>query len=567
MKKIIALLLVSVLSLGLFAGCGSTQSDEVVLPVQDVADTVENRQKAIRETAFAYYHKNPYHQYDDSAMSILGRTADGPRRTSAHMNNTPEMISEDQPVYHTCSGFVYHVIYHCFDLQIMGGWGAAVGWSYTKTMDDFATAQHTYGKDGVEDPAVIEQFRAQLQPGDVISYTRKSGSGHTVLWLGEDVTGDGTMDLINVDGKYYGGSWNADYKPGVEFREDGSQEKYYGGVDINADNWGKDNIMYKSGEYFLFNPKSGEYLGDKMSSWNSWRFTDKIAEYPLTERAKTRVLFPGLVITNQVEGGIFSAVTKGENLTYTLTMENKSEQDHKGILVQIPVPANSTLVSINGQAAKGGLVKASVDIPAGGIVKMTYTVQATGEVGSKIVLDGGYIHAIPLGKLTTAIRSGAEDGSAVFTAATANQTKTGMDFANSVYATMGKELNLPELKELQKVFYTEKRVGENKLFIPVEAPAEENKTLYNMAVTDFFGGQYVADGLETTRVKDLRARDMQAGDLLIWEEYKGDCQVAVHDGEKFLWAKNGKLVTMTQEDLDRFFTFRFFIALRPAQAR
>ena len=565
MKKLFAILLTAVLFVSLFAGCAKEESAKVVLPKQDVADTVENRQKAIEETAFAFYHKNPYHQYDDAPLSVLGKTSDGARRTSAHMNNTPEMISPDQPVYQVCGGFVYHVMYHCFGVKIMGGWGTAVGWGKTNTMDDFATIQWQDGN-GVDGVEAAEWLRNNLQPGDVVSYVCKTSPGHTLIWLGKDVTGDGTMDIINVDGKYYGNSWDNKANPGVEYREDGSQVGFYGGVDINSDRWGKENIMYKSGEYFLFDPKSSQYLGDKMSHFNSWRFTDKIEEYPLTERAKTRVLFPGLVITSQVEGGIFNAVDKGETLTYTLTMENKSEQDHEGILVQIPIPANAKLVAINGESAKGPMVKFTANIAAGGTVVTTYTVQATGEVGSKIVMEGGYVHAIPLPTLTTAIRSGAMDGTAVFNAASANADKTGMDFVNAVSAAVGKTVNLPDLDKLKDVFYDEKRIGEHKVLIPKDVIAEEDKTLAKMAITDFYGGQYVHDGLETTRVKDLRAKDLQAGDILIWEELRGFCDTAVHDGEKFLYVKDGKIAAMTQEDLDRFFTFRYFIALRPTQA-
>ena len=112
MKKLFAILLAAVLFVSLFAGCAKEESAEVVLPKQDVADTVENRQKAIEETAYAFYYKNPYLQYDDAPLSVLGKTPDGARRTSAHMYNTPEMISPDQPVYQVCGGFVYHVRHH-----------------------------------------------------------------------------------------------------------------------------------------------------------------------------------------------------------------------------------------------------------------------------------------------------------------------------------------------------------------------------------------------------------------------------------------------------------------------
>jgi len=127
-------------------------------------------------------------------------------------------------------------------------------------------------------------------------------------------------------------------------------------------------------------------------------------------------------------------------------------------------------------------------------------------------------------------------------------------------------VNLPDLDKLKDVFYDEKRIGDYKVLIPKDVIAEEDKTLAKMAITDFYGGQYVHDGLETTRVKDLRAKDLQAGDILIWEELRGDCETAVHDGEKFLYVKNGEIAAMTQEDLDRFFTYRYFIALRPTQA-
>ena len=50
MKKFLALLLVLVTVLSLFAGCGGG-SDEIVLPTQNVEDTVENRQKAMVEIA------------------------------------------------------------------------------------------------------------------------------------------------------------------------------------------------------------------------------------------------------------------------------------------------------------------------------------------------------------------------------------------------------------------------------------------------------------------------------------------------------------------------------------
>jgi hypothetical protein len=52
------------------------------------------------------------------------------------------------------------------------------------------------------------------------------------------------------------------------------------------------------------------------------------------------VLFPDLEITYTAEGGIYGAVEQGRELTYTLTLRNRSENDHEGIVVQIPAPEN-----------------------------------------------------------------------------------------------------------------------------------------------------------------------------------------------------------------------------------
>ena len=83
----------------------------------------------------------------------------------------------------------------------------------------------------------------------------------------------------------------------------------------------------------------------------------------------------------------------------------------------------------------------------------------------------------------------------------------------------------------------------------------------------YSGGNYFNDGPESERVKEVRACDLEAGDILIWEELKGYCDTAIHDGEKFLRVKDGKIVAMTQEDLDRFFTYRYFVAFRPCLFR
>jgi hypothetical protein len=291
-------------------------------------------------------------------------------------------------------------------------------------------------------------------------------------------------------------------------------------------------------------------------------------KYPITEEAKTRLLFPGLDIYYTADTRFYGAVTKGDEVTYTLRMKNNSKQDHEGLLVQIPVPENSTLVRINGEKAKGSLIKLTVNIPAGGEITCTYTVQATGEVGSRIFTKGGYAHAIPLPEIYTVIRSGEVDAAAVKAAAEKNKDKTGMAFINAVYADLGKTLNLPEkFRDVQDALFSETRIGEAKVFQVRETYDAANEALAKMQIPDYHGGKFLLTPMDSRRVNQLRNYDLLAGDVLIWEEFKGDCQVAVFDGENLVYStEKGTLEVLSQEDLDRFLIYRFFLGLRPVQA-
>ena len=51
MKKFIALALAALTVLSLFAGCAKADPNEIILPYQNVAETPENRQAAMVETA------------------------------------------------------------------------------------------------------------------------------------------------------------------------------------------------------------------------------------------------------------------------------------------------------------------------------------------------------------------------------------------------------------------------------------------------------------------------------------------------------------------------------------
>jgi hypothetical protein len=258
---------------------------------------------------------------------------------------------------------------------------------------------------------------------------------------------------------------------------------------------------------------------------------------------------------------------KGDTVTYTLRVLNGSQQNYEGLLIQLPVPEHGEIVAVNGEKAKNNLLKLTANVAAGDELTVTYTVKAVGEVGSVLKTGTGYVHAIPLPNLNTVITSANPDPAAVKAALDAS--KTGDAFLAAYLDAMGYAVSIPSGEEICKALCERKSFGDYKLYWPRETAeiAQEHETLAKMQIPDFFGGQSVATTSDHLRVKELRAQDLQAGDVLLWCDARGaETTVAIHDGENLLLPQNGQLVPMSQEDLDAFIMHYYFIALRPTQA-
>ena len=100
----------------------------------------------------------------------------------------------------------------------------------------------------------------------------------------------------------------------------------------------------------------------------------------------------------------------------------------------------------------------------------------------------------------------------------------------------------------------------------VTTPEVPAARLGKMLVPDFHGGQYTQTVEYTLRVKDVFAKNLTAGDILLWQtDSVSSIEVAVHDGENLYWVTNGSLQIMDQPMLDKFFIYRWFAAIRPLQ--
>ena len=554
MKKFLALTLVLVTAISLFAGCGKSDSGNLVLPTINVEDTLENRQNAIVQTALAYYYKNPYNQYDNIAISNMGNSSG--RRGTVDDRNTPEYASADLTAFNVCTSYAYHVVFNSIRYRMLDN--ARQCLTKDLVMKDGAPEsimllQHERNdKNMQENIDAMNKLMSLLQPGDIVTYVGESGSGHTVVYCG-DLNGDGKGDILHCNGKKY------DPKSGLDQTEDD------GAILMN-------HKKAPSAEAFLAGEDFVEYLPKKLR-FNLIRpaLLEK-SEYPLTETAKTRLLYPGLEITFTTGEGHYGAAAKGSQLTYTLTVKNHSQQNHEGILIQIPVPAGTELVSVGETPVTGKkVVKQQLSMPAGSELNIPVTVNVTGNVGDKIVMEGAYVHAIPLPAITTVITSAEYTAQQVSDAVKANADKTGAAFVEAVYAQMGLTVDVPELKEITENLYKTARIGENKAMVrlPAEEMSETGKAISKMVIPYYEGGFSLrtdADADEP-RVSETRYYDLQAGDVVVMVQSLSLSEpvYAIFDGEFLNYIEGGAVKTMLEFQYGKVLAYDYFVGLRPAQ--
>lgn len=549
MKKLLALVLVLVTVLSLFAGCGGN-SDEIVLPTVKVEDSLENRQQAGVEIAKALWRKNPYMQYDNTSLTPLGSKMGW--RAHFDWETTPEHASEQNIMYSVCSSFGYDTAFQSVEYSIMGSRPACL----TKDLslckgveDEMIVFQRINDPDDMAtNKAEAAKAEPLMQPGDIITYFRYNGSGHTVVYCG-DLNGDGAGDILHSDGKAY------DHTNGVDRTEaDGT-------VKFNLD------TKYPSAHVFLFDEVSSEYLAkaDRYSIVRPANLDPK--EYPLTEPAKTRVAFPDMAIFYTCSAGYHGAVNADGQLTYTLRIENHGTKEYEGLILQIPVPKNAKIVAVNGAPAKNGTLKFSATVPAGGNVTMTYTVEPTAGIGSEIVAEGGYVHTLPLPTITTGVQKASFDKEAVKAAIAAAAGKEGADFVNAVWKALDPATPaIPEFKELVDALYSRKNVGELKAY--QAKPAEEitDKTLSDMVVHEYFGGRSVVTPGHNHRILTLRYCDLQPGDVLVYGENSMlEHAYGIFDGDFMILAEDGKNRTLLETQYGNFLSKDFFTVLRPTE--
>lgn len=553
-------------------------------------------QRAVLETAFAYYRKGPKIQYDSTELTTEDRESTGVCRLNS--GDSPEMTGDDRSFYTVCSDWCYDVYYNAFGYQLTGSARRAFTYNMTPTptcdptvilkcglyMDDVHT------RDKFE---FIEQCQKLWEPGDVIViYARlEDGTekgGHAMLFIG-DYNNSGKNYILHSSGSKIDLSTGIDRieKPGSIRLQDAYEHLF-------DPNTARNSPAVLEGNASLSN-----------HNLNPDKYTEMILLRPRLAKdfptqvppaTQTRLKYPGLDIDRSTNLSRYVSVRRGDEVTITVTLKNNATSPAQQLRVTEPIPHGGEIAADS--ITEGGTLCANgvswtVDLPAGCEKKLSYRVKVTARRGDTFSLPGGMVDHIPTRPLWYSVAGTSVDAQ-LWSRITENDLPSGCSeaaFACALYRrVLGMDLQLPDrLQDILVALTDEIHVPnsdspDHKMLTPksAEALTPQAIRLTNMILPEHLCGMVMrldnfVDSMHCChRPAEYRAASYEPGDIflclggstrlsaadpadVVTYIYLGEERVAVCDSE-------GTRITTFDETIARAIPMNVVIGLRPSLA-
>jgi len=435
-------------------------------------------------------------------------------------------------------------VYNCFDYRLLED-HAYCRTAYLSTGEcanpEIVIAAYSYTGDLAKDKTAVFEIVEQLEPGDILTWTRDDNQGHTLIVV-DDMDNDGKLDILHRSGTRYDMTKGVDVKEGgIGFISDA--EKTFKSINSGSGLLGTNKIRVSVHRPALLSAE----------------------EYPITLNAQARLTYPGLNITRTCEAGVWGSVVSGENLTFTTVVANKSKTDFSGLMYRESVPEGCTLVEVDGKSTTAAVPLWKLDIPANGSVTVTYTLRFDAPAGTEIVNSGGSMAGIESNVIHTTVQNFTPDSAKLTDAATqaaaASASSSDIEFVNKLYElAFGAD---PQIPAASTVFEQE--------FVPMPQqygtrnPQEEyTSALGRMILPRYYGGKKLVTP-ENGRVLETRFQDIQAGDIILCTTTNPKTDVAwIFDGTNLLTLENGQVSVLNEAELVKVLSYQFFVLLRPS---
>lgn len=307
--------------------------------------------------------------------------------TRRNINPTPEMATASQRVFLDCSSYVNAVYYNAFGVNVLPyeireksattknftdyamnnpGTADVVGFW---TVADYETAE--------EKAALLEEIKYSLQVGDVITYRKTKGTGHSLIYVG-----NGKILHCANSGSYT--------------HNESDPNKSYDTLafgDIKTET--VSNLFeFASAERYLLK-----------SDKENFSILRPIARgLAPTEQTLCRLTIPHLNIEKSVDCGMYTSVFAGDTLIYTVTLQNIGSALIEGITFSDTLPAGTTLLSYDeGITVNGRELSWTGSLEKGKKATLTYSVTVDASALGSTISSEGTVNGLKLNTVTNTV--------------------------------------------------------------------------------------------------------------------------------------------------------------------
>ena len=496
--------------------------------------------EALLAMAEAYYLRGEWLQYDQLSMDRIVRVS-----TRRESFAPPEAASPSRRLHLDCSSFIWALYYMTFGHMLE----ADLTWQMTNVL---RPEVFYYEPTHQETPEQIADLRSRitglLQPGDVITYFRSTGTGHTMLYLGNG-------SIINCSG--YGVMSDYDYCACRSNYKKGHGAVYIEDLKtvLEGSGAGDTSAMSNDGPVRIA-PNYRNYLfADEIHRFSVHRPLEVVGD-PLPDALKRVKETRGLVCTAEPEIPAGQTAGIGDPIRYTVTVSNESETSGRSI--EIRFNGESKTVSVNAHETS-----AAEFILSG----------SDGEILSPCVTVNGmhvFCREIHCGRVLTA-EEAAQVCAAVMDAVT--ESADGETVAAAAFEAYGKR---------GAKWYVDCRAAMTRLFFRHDALSGDVLSRRTPdAHTDgaaygLYGGKGVvspSSGFSfIDRTRDLRLSALMPGDIIITcgDALFSSCRSFCYTGKSVIgvFECGGKAEERSDEAAERFIESLFgcyaFVVLRPS---
>ena len=513
----------------------------------------------VQKVAYEYYYQGTQIQYDQ-------------KNSRRNLNSAPEDATANKELYLDCSSYVNSVYNYIFGINITSTPNTAnfdtfakdnVGTNseviYYVDVSDYSTEE--------EKEAILAEIQSNLQVGDLITYRHNSSGsvgGHVMLYIGDNY-------LLHCTGS----SFNYTSNPTLSTCQDKATtaEKNNGAIQLLQ---ASELFTNKSSSRYLFNTKSGS----EVLTFEVLRpFNREGLE--LTDAAKARATIPYIGIEKTAQTPHMSTVTRGEEITYTISIKNNGTSAVRGIVIKDIV--NDLCGYVNGSSTGSyynkNLTWKIASIGAGETISVSYRVKVNNDatIGSFIESSSATVNGVYTNKIYHSIGGlSASDYELLITKA---NELVSTDYSSDT--SDGFKMALDLYKNAFDSYFVASTTTATNIVNKLIYDNRDNNTIdktsdyYQLVNPDFYGGQLIATGMKTdnNRIRSVHSKYFETGDIIVlYDSYTklkktyifiNDTTVIGLDSNKVV-SKLYTTASTVEKFVNQLIAYNRYVVLRPA---